>query len=327
MCSRHRWLVGQASVLVLAAAWTALECRASQSDRALIRDGDLWVAWRVDGFYPVWKGGVLVGVEENKSREPLIYSINRDGAREDIRFGLPDAYLIIMGGIAAGADGAIAVIGGAYSSDARAGTFLAWISPDRKTRTVTRVWPYVPRAVTIAADGTIWTIGWIRDGERIPVRNVLRKYDSRGSMLASFVERRAKGWTNTRGDAVSDSTLTALADGVVWLTNGGEYIEYSSDLRERGRFDGPVLGDGRRIEGVAVTASDDIYVGITGGGKWDVMWWNRLDRTWNIVPFPEAKPPHWGRLLGADGNALVTATPEVNNLRRYRIVKRESAND
>jgi hypothetical protein len=289
--------------------------------RALVRGWDVPASFRVEGFWPQWKGRWLVGVEENKSREPLLYIVGRDGLREEIRFGLPDAYLIIATGIAAGSDGAIAVFGSAYNNDSRGATFLLWISPDRKNRVLNRVWPYVPNAAAIASDGTIWTAGWVRDGDEVSQRNVVRRFDRSGATLSSFTVR-ARGWTETSGLLLTQSYMVSSRDRVGWLNDGGEYIEFSLTGTEVDRFDGPPVAESRRVEGIALSEANDLLVGVTGGMKWDIMAFDRKERAWRPVRLSEGKWPHWGRLLGIDGNTLMTTTPEAD-LCRYTLAEVE----
>ncbi len=67
-------------------------------------------------------------------------------------------------------------------------SFIVWVSPDLSSQVVTRVWPYTPRVVTSAPDGTIWTIGEVmNETPRMVFPNVLRHYTPSGQLLASTV--------------------------------------------------------------------------------------------------------------------------------------------
>jgi hypothetical protein len=149
--------------------------------------------------------------------------------------------------ISASRAGEIAVIGSAYTSDGRGTTFVGRILADRQHQTITRVWPYCPMAVTFAADGTIWTIGHLKDDANTTIRaySVLRRFDASGKMLGStnvsLAERTTQGLSHLRSSP----------DRVGWLTHGLEYIEFSLDGNEIARYDGPEGASDRDISGMA----------------------------------------------------------------------------
>lgn len=196
------------------------------------RDVETAFVWR---NIPRWNGEILVGYENNHSSGPVIYTIDRVGRRDEALFVLQDGSQINITDIAASSDGEIAIVGSAFTADTRGTTFLGRIATDRKQQTITRLWPYCPRVVTFAPDGTVWTIGNLKDFEntRDLARNVLRRFDRTGRMLGSR-SLEVKGW-----QTAGTSFLSASQDRVGWFTRDGEYIEFSLDGSEIARYDGP----------------------------------------------------------------------------------------
>ncbi len=124
---------------------------------------------------PRWEGGKLVGYLHNHSSGPIIYTMDRDGTRDETLFTLKDGALIHVSDLAGSPNGEIAIVASALTSDTGGTTFLARISAEREHQTITRTWPYCPKVVTFAADGNIWTIGNMKseDGTQDLARNVL----------------------------------------------------------------------------------------------------------------------------------------------------------
>lgn len=128
----------------------------AQSRVAFAHERD--VAMQAGGSVPTWSSGALAGVDFNRSKAPLVYATDREGRREEIRVDLPGAMTVSVLGAVHGSDGVMAVIGTAENAD-HAGYFLILNSPDRQRRTVIQLSPYRAQLVTIAGDGTIWTVG------------------------------------------------------------------------------------------------------------------------------------------------------------------------
>src|SRR5713101_131721 len=135
----------------------------------------------------VWSGGALVFVQDRFSDAPIFRILDRNGAQlSEFRFSIPGAVLINIydNSVARGSDGALAIVGTAYSDDSRGSMFVAWVSPDGQQQTIIRTNPFFPEAVTLASDGTIWIAG--QEG-RDYSRPLIRRYDKTGKLLGSFI--------------------------------------------------------------------------------------------------------------------------------------------
>jgi hypothetical protein len=251
----------------------------AQSRVAFAHERD--VATQVGESVPAWSGGALVGVDFNRSKTPIVYAADREGRREEIGVDLPGAMTVFVRGAVSGSDGVMAVIGYEENAD-RAGHFLVLISPDRQRRTVIQISPYVAQLVTIAGDGTIWTVGGLRSDVRDETKvNILKRYDTSGKELSSL-HVRARARAGIWPDAVSSSYLVASRDRVGWFTNGCEYIEFSLDGREIERFDGPPGVGIKQVSGVGLDAENGFFVGRKGDHTFEVLALDRISRGWNV---------------------------------------------
>jgi hypothetical protein len=273
------------------------------------RDVQTYSVWQE---VPRWDGELLVGITGNHSNGPVIYAIDREGRREETLFTLKDAALIHVVEVAASSRGEIAVIGDAYTGDAPRGTtFLARIAADRKSQIITRVWPYCAMVVTFAPDGSIWTVGHLKDEEntRIISLNVLRHFDSSGKILGSTT------LTVKGSEIAATSYLHASGDRVGWFTRSNEYIEFSLDGTEMARYNGPDGATERDISGVVLGPENEVVAGWFGVGKAELVMLDRGTHRWIPVSLSTGVP-EWARVLGFDGATLVTTT-ENGRMRRY----------
>lgn len=265
---------------------------------------------------PRWDGGLLIAYDGNHSRGPVIYTIDREGKRDDTLFTFDNAAGINIGnyGAVASPSGEIAVIGSAYAS-APFRTFIARIAPDRKTQIVTPVWPYCPIAVTFAPDVILFTISYLKDEDntREIAYSVLRRFDPSGKLFSSVnlrVRSRAYG-----------GYLRASRDRVGWFTEKNEYIEFSLDGSELARYEGPPGlyegppgNDRYQITGVALSDADEVVAtrfsvkqrqGVQD--KLEILLLDRNARKWISVALSNGTP-EWTQALGFDGTTLVMSS-------------------
>jgi hypothetical protein len=264
-----------------------------------------------------WTGNHLAGCDYCEGA-PTLWTVDRSGNRQTVAFSIPGADFLRVKDVASGPDGSVAAVGTAISGDSRMGTFIAWISPDGSRQVVTRVWPYSPMVVTVAPDGTIWTVGAVmKDNYMGEVEyNSLRHYTPSGQLLASNHVRGARR-NNGGMYAVSEaSVLMASQDRIGWLTNACQYIEFSFEAVQLGSYNCPngysKIGD---PSGVALSSSDDLLL----GGKWIAplapLELDRTNNTWKPVPVLQDSGKT-NSLLGFDGLILVTRSMS-SSMRRY----------
>jgi len=261
---------------------------------------------------PRWEGNRLLGVTNNRSKGPIIFTIDSDGRKEDTLFALQDAAEINIMNAALSASGEVAIAGSAVTNDTRGATFVALMTADRKGQIVTRTWPYCPMVVTFAPDGNIWTFGHLKDDAdtREIAKNVLQRFDSSGRFLGSRT-------LHVKGTDVPDSTyVRASRDRVGWFTRANEYIEFALDGTEIARYDGPDGAEIGDMTGLAISMENEVVVSRFGHGKAEFLTLDRGAHAWSPVALSTGIPT-WARVLGFDGTTVVTNS-ENGRMRRYR---------
>ena len=296
--------------LVLSVA-TVLNGQAARRSFTFERDVQTSSVWRE---IPRWDGAQLVGYEHNDSAGPIVYTIDREGRRDEFLFTFEGAARIRIYKIAGSPDGEIAIVGSAYTNDSRFTTFLARVAADRNSQAITRTWPYVPRVTTFAPDGTTWTIGGLKNEEntRDVPGHFVRHFDRTGKVIGSSTVR-VRG-PELGGEEVS--ILRSSRDRLGWVTQDGEYIEFSLDGAETGRWDLPGHAGFLETTGFALSDQNDVIVGRFGKGHAELLELERDAQTWARVTLPKDYTPSWAWVMGFDGTTLVTHS-ETGILRRF----------
>jgi hypothetical protein len=264
---------------------------------------------------PHWSGQALIGVRDNNSNGPLIWLIDREGRRDSFSFLIPNAAIVNVHGLAISSDGTVAIIAGGVIGDSRA-SVLAIVPPDRQRQTLVRTWPYVAWTVAFAPDGSVWTVGnTFHDTEdRLVKRNIMSHFDGAGKVLESF---EVKSKLGPGREAAQNSYLRTSADRLGWFTRGMEYIEFSCDGREIGRYDGPGVDAFMIRSNLALSNGNEALFGTILDAKRKTWQLDRGRRRWIPVEFQDESLPAWGYLLGFDGQSAVV-TGKLHEMRRFR---------
>lgn len=279
---------------------------------------DVPVLIPLSGHVPRWTNNRLAGCDHCDGA-PILYTAGRQGGRETVSLDIPGSDFTSVRDVAAGSDGSLAAVGLAMSGDSRMGTFIAWIAPDRSRQVITRVWPYDPIVVTIAPDGTIWAVGEVmNDSYGMVSPNVLRHYAPSGQLLASTLVGRLRKSVSGMYRVSDPSALMASRDRIGWLTASCQYVEFSFDAVELGRYGCP--NGYTNIQqvgyGAALSSADDLLVGgMDAVAPLAPLELDRATNTWKPVQVLQDS----GKttlLLGFDGLTLVTEGPG-STLRRY----------
>jgi hypothetical protein len=193
--------------------------------------------------------------------------------------------------------------------------FLAFISPEGQTKHLIRTAPYYPRMLTIAQDGTLWTLGLeeihrrIKDPELDPKDGILRQFDRGGTVMASALPQ---GDFLAKGETWRVSgKLSAVRDRLAWYSSMGtksRYVEIPTDKIEQHFFPGaPDQGRDGSIDGFAVTDAGDATVTVDGAKGRRTFIFDRPQQKWVRLSVP-AFPNDFGfepSVVGSDGDSLV----------------------
>lgn len=265
-----------------------------------------------------WTGNRLVGCDFCEGNA-ILWAVDRQGNRKFVGFEIPEAGFTDVRDVAAGPDGSLAAVGMAISGDSRMGSFIAWISSDSARQVITRVWPYSPQVVTVAPDGTVWTVGAVmNDNYRQVYPNVLRHYTPSGQLLASTIVHSVRPNSGGTYQVSEVSALMASNDRIGWLTQTCQYIEFSFEAVQLGNYTCP-NGSRRIIDigGVALSSANDMLVG-KSLAPLAPLELDRATNTWKLVPVSKDSGSTQ-KLLGFDGLTLVTAalSQGAQWMRRY----------
>jgi hypothetical protein len=268
---------------------------------------------------PVWSGYGLIGVRSNRTSSPTIWASSSTGM-EDLEFTIPGAGQLIIWGVAASNDHTIVVDGTAIGRDSQGSNFIGIIPPDRSKKLIVRTAPYIPRAITVAPDGVIWTAGWDDEGGQ-RAYNVLKRFSPSGVLLSSRHMDVKPGLWSPDSDVSHGLKLRSSADRVAWLTGGGQYLEFSLDGTELRRFEAPANQPKTQNGTVlpvffylALGESNEVVVEVAGADSPASALWrlNRDARRWVPVQVGGEQPSPAAWLLGFDGNELMIDTETSN---------------
>lgn len=275
---------------------------------------------------PHLRGGVIIGVEHARSATPQIRTTNRDGTTDRFYFAIPGASFINIDDIARTEDGTMAVVGYAVSDPGQAATFLAVITADKKLKTLVQLPPYFPHVVTITPDHVIWTIGWIRVGDRVLQYNLLKRFDLSGNVLSSEpIGVRPRPKSPAHSDVSAASCLAASPDRVGWLTTAGEYLEFALDGHEITRIDTPEREHfvGVAVASLSISSNNDAIISYWNGKTVQLWSLDREARTWISADLGRGSSA-WYHPLGFDGETLVLQSSN-SDVYRYHGVPVEPA--
>jgi hypothetical protein len=220
----------------------------------------------------------------------------------------------------------VAICGSASDSAGHAAGFFAVASADGKLETIVRTEPYVPTAVSIAPDGSIWTKG----AEFVPVkrtaaktdRGVIRHFDRTGKFLGDFLPQSSLSRAQL---FLGIDQLASNSKRIGWYQGQGAagYFEVVRDRVDRY----PIVNlaadeEGAQISGLTVLENDAVFVTRSVRGSDPEVYVLRRDSgNWARITPPAQGPPettNW--LLGGSGNMLVFKTMAQSSwLRRFEV--------
>ena len=210
--------LGKIAVWIMATIATALA-----QPSALVSSGPrLIVPNAIDKRVPVWGGNAIL-VADGSSEEPSSFlAFDRSGNLVfNSGFSIPDAAHTNVYSYARGGDGTVALCGVAFASDGRRAPYVAWIAADGSAQHVIRTEPYTPNLISIAPDGTLWTVGYELNAEAgeesgvDPNAGVLRHFERSGKAIAAYIPRSSIG-NSVLLDSIN-GFLSSSSDRVGWL--------------------------------------------------------------------------------------------------------------
>jgi hypothetical protein len=265
---------------------------------------------------PVWSGGAFVRCEVDGVTTPVIHSIDATGQDSLVVFSLSGATTINVRGIAHGRSNALALVGTGFDGDGHLGHFVSWVSPDRKVINTMRTTGYVPNFVSIAPDGTMWTVGWEPSDHNNaasplnPEAYVLRHFDSSVKLVDAFVPQHTMSRHHLTGTI---GYLASSSSRVGWYQDKGPYLEVTFADKKVTEYPGISLHAHEIILGLAIVDDGSVFVNTSayeGSRGFHLYELDRKRAEWVPLDWPtfESTQPKLWNLLGGDGDTLMFRT-------------------
>jgi hypothetical protein len=263
-----------------------------------------------------WSHGAFLYMESGYP--PAFYTLDREGNWiYSAAFRAPNGALAWSNDYDRETDGSI-VLAGQYSSDQGAVPFLAWISVDGKTQRLVPTTPYFPYMLSVAPDGTVWTIGheMINGDPKAPGlepdAGVLRHFDGTGKLLGSALPQ-SRFKTPHEKFRLHSGFLVAKGDRLGWYgprEGNGQYVEISTATMAVQSYPGlqPAPSRYDRACGLAVSDSGVVTVQIEDRSPLAraTYSFDRATSKWVPLQVPAIGGYNFTPILaGTDGESLV----------------------
>jgi hypothetical protein len=268
-----------------------------------------------------WSHGSYIRLDKSQLAVPAFYTFSPDGKLlSSVDFTIPNAERVYVDDFDIGLDHSIIVCGDAWSADGQVAYFIARVSSDGQKSQLIRTTPYWPHLISVAPDGTIWTVGseivFNKAGQAAkvnPEANVLRHFNLSGALIESAFPKSA--FSNTT--QFMKGYLVATKDRVGWYegtTGSGEYTELLLATKVTNRYAGLPGGITDRVSGFTLTDNDQVFLTHdvwAGNARQRVLY--TLDRSagnWSVIPWP-TNDRNQPALRGSEGTSLVFTGPTM----------------
>ena len=313
---KHRAMLGLLTAILVSASTGSQNSRdlqlvsAVKVDSAASPDAGFIGRWK-------WRHGTYLVVSRADPAFPSFFTIDRQGSMSsEFSIRPPGASRLWVSDFDRLSDGTAVFCGGAYSETGQLAPFLAWMSPDGNSIRVVRTDPYWANMLSVAPDGTVWTVGEERINGHIdapgsnPNGDVLRHFNSSGKLIDSLLPR-----SKFRGALrVTYGYLQVTHDRLGWYgpdQGKGEYTEISLDTKKEHDFPGmpgePNLANGvTKVLGFALTDSDKVYLTCDpSSGVRTTYTLDRASESWVALNVPALNGMARPVLNGVEGEQLV----------------------
>lgn len=232
-----------------------------------------------------------------------------------VTVSIPDSAHVSVGGCDRRDDNSIVFIAQAFSAYGQPAPLIGLISADGRTERVIRTAPNYPYSLSVAPDGTFWTLGYemvnhdTSAPELDPGAGVLRHFDRAGKLLSS---------TGPQSQFLKDSAASLrLASGFIAATRsrigwygpdsgaGGRYVEIDSNSMTMHIYPGlPDLPESSLLVCFSLTDSGNAFLSLYDNAtqRSTTFMFDRAALKWVTLKTNERPAPY---LIGVDGEQLV----------------------
>ncbi len=259
-----------------------------------------------------WRHGGYIRYGDDHAA-PSFYTFDREGnfVHESI-VSLSDAIRIEVHDFDRAEDASVVFCATAFGSDGKPASYLGWIRPDGTPSKLVPTTPYFPFQISLAADGSLWTVGQTpalaADGHNIGIdlrASVMRHFDRAGNVIQSFFPSSQFLPSSPR---LISGFLTTNADRLGWYSPAAGksvYVEMSFDGSEIRTYPG-LSDDSNRVTGFTLTSTGEAFLTVNRmhQNRADIYHLDRQKSEWvRVDALPSAPPTQ--ELLGSDQETLI----------------------
>lgn len=270
------------------------------------------------GMY--WSHGAFLFETVSFGLPPTFYTLDREGRLlSSVTLDIPESSNLWTSAFDREDDGSIIVAGGSYSAYGARAPFIALISADGRTERVIRTAPYHPHMLSVAPDGTFWTLGdeTVNDNtsaqELSSDGRVLRHFDRAGKLLGSDLPQAdfMKDYESER--RLESGYLVATRSRLGWYgphsgSGGGQYVEIDLDSMTLHSYPGlPDLPRLSLVTGFRLTESGNAFLSVydNAAERATNFILDRAALKWVPIQGPATSKTLQSYLIGVDGEELV----------------------
>ncbi len=265
-----------------------------------------------------WSHGAFLfqSVSGGAGLPSTFYTLDREGRLvSSVTVSIPDAGAVIVTGRDRREDNSIVFIGQATSAYGQPVPFIGLISADGRTQQIIRTAPYWPYMLSIAPDGTFWTLGYEMVNfdpsapEVNPGAGVLRHFDGAGKLLRSALPQSHFVKNAASENRLTSGLLAATSNRIGWYGpgwgTGGQYVEFDSHSMAMHTYPGlPNIPESTLLVCFSLTESGNAFLSLydNAAERSRAFMFDRAALKWLVLKTNERPAPY---LIGVDGEQLV----------------------
>lgn len=224
-----------------------------------------------------------------------------------------DSKSISLRDVAIDGQGFSYVTGGTLSNAGAIANFIEKFDRSGKRVATLRTNPFVPQHLCVTGDGSLWALGWDRDGESTHADYpILRRFDFASGEISSMLNRKQVSGDYLRG--VQNAYLVCSRDRVgVYFSGDALWFEASANGQGLSAIALPPAPPNARTIGAAFTSTNQLFITVNdrthaATGMFQLVKLGQDRGTWAAVDGPWTKKSESMpivELLGSDDTNLV----------------------
>lgn len=263
-----------------------------------------------------WIHGAFLFETGSAGLPPTFSTLDREGRfLSSVTVSIPDVGYVVAGSSERREDNSIVFVGQASSAYGQPAPLIGLISADGRTQRVIRTAPYWPYMLSVAPDGTFWTLGCemvnynVSAAELDPNAGVLRHFDRAGKLLRSALPQSHFVKNSASELRLMSGFIAATRSRIGWYGpswgKGGQYVEINSNSMTMHSYPGlPDIPEGSLLVCFSLTESGNAFLSLYDNvaQRSTTFVFDRAALKWVTLKTSERPAPY---LIGIDGEQLV----------------------